>query len=104
MAKYVMVVPSSAMPGRDDDYNRWYDDQHIHDICALPGVLSGRRFTAVDLSPNPCPGQYLAIYEIETDDIMAVLAEMGRRGASGEMALSDALDRDSAQIWFYKAN
>ena len=103
MAKYVMVVASSAHPGRDDDYNEWYDTDHIHEILALPGVTSGRRFNAVPHSPNPVPGQYLALYEIETDDITTVLAEMGRRAAAGEMSMSDALDRDSARMWFYEA-
>jgi hypothetical protein len=103
MAKYVMVVPSAAKPGRDDDYNAWYDSRHIHDICALPGVVSGRRFNADPASLSPVPAPYLAIYEIETDDINALLAEMGRRGAEGEMPLSDALDVESAKIWFYKA-
>jgi hypothetical protein len=102
MPRYVMVVPSSAQPGRDDDYNAWYDGEHIHDICSLPGVLSGRRFVASDASPNPVPGRYLAIYEIETDDIGSVVAEMGRRAMAGEMSVTDALDRDSARIWFYE--
>jgi hypothetical protein len=104
MARYVMVVPSSAKPGRDDDYNAWYDSRHIHDICAIPGVISGRRFTADGASPNPAPAKYMALYEIETDDINQVLAGMGERAAAGEMPMTDALDLDTAQIWFYKAN
>ena len=103
MAKYVMVVPSAAKDGRDDDYNTWYDSEHIHDICALPGVISGRRFDAVQaVSPNPVPADYLAIYEIETDDIGAVIGELGRRATSGEMKTSDALDFDKAQVWIYQ--
>jgi hypothetical protein len=102
MAKFMMVVASSAQPGRDDDYNEWYDTDHIHEICALPGVISGKRYTAAP-SPNEVPGQYLALYEIETDDLTSVMAEMGRRAATGEMSMSDALDRDSAKMWFYEA-
>jgi hypothetical protein len=103
MAKYVMVVPSTAHEGRDDDYNHWYDAEHIHDICSLPGVISGRRFSAQPaVSPNALPGKYLAIYEIETDDIGSLMAEMGRRAMAGEMSVSDALDRESAQIWIYQ--
>jgi hypothetical protein len=102
MGKFVMVVASSALPGRDDEYNTWYDGEHLRDICALPGVISGRRFNAVP-SPSPLPGQYLALYEIETDDVGTLLAEMGRRAAAGGMAVSDALDRDSAKMWFYEA-
>ena len=102
MPKYVMVVPSTAKSGRDDEYNDWYDSTHIHDICSLPGVKSGRRFTAFEGSPNPTPGPYLAIYEIETDDLQGLMAEMFRRSQAGEMSVSDALDFESAQIWFYQ--
>ena len=102
MAKYVMVVQSRAKAGRDDEYNHWYDSTHFGDICALPGVKSGRRFDAVS-APIGTPGlPYLAIYEIETDDPNKVLAEMGRRRAAGGMETSDALDADSAVLWIYK--
>lgn len=100
MAKYVMVVQSQAKPGRDDDYNKWYDNEHIHDICAVPGVKSGRRFEAA-VAPMGPPGlKYLAIYEVETDDPMNVLAEMGKR----KMSMTDALDAPASVMWFYKAN
>ena len=29
MGKYVMVVQSQAKPGRDDEYNQWYDSVHF---------------------------------------------------------------------------
>jgi len=102
MAKYVMVVPSSAKEGRDDDYNTWYDNDHIHDICSLPGVKSGRRFTFDAASLAPPPARYLAIYEIETDDINSVVAAMGKLAQSGEMSTTDALDFASAKVWFAK--
>jgi hypothetical protein len=98
-----MVVPSSAKAGRDDDYNEWYDNRHIHDICALPGVISGRRFDAVpEASLSPVPGRYLAIYEIETDDVGAVIAELGRRAAAGGIPQTDALDAASGKVWIYR--
>lgn len=102
MAKYVMVVQSNAKPGQDDEYNHWYDTQHFHDICAIPGVTGGRRLEMA-LTAMGEPGQpYLALYEIEADDPAAVLAEMGQRGADGRMPLSDSLDAASAIMWFYK--
>jgi hypothetical protein len=104
VGKYTMVVTSGAKDGRDKDYNEWYDNQHIHDICAIPGVTSGRRLDAIPVTPNEQPAPYLAIYEIETDDMATFLAEMGRRGEAGEMPLTDALDIDSAKIWMYKAH
>lgn len=102
MGKYLMLVTSNAHDGRDDDYNEWYDGTHLADVCALPGVTSGRRYAAIPQSPNAPPTRYLAAYEIETEDPTAVLAEMMRRGQAGEMALSDSLDMNSVQLWLYE--
>ena len=103
MASYILVVPSSAHPEQDDDYNRWYDEIHLGDLLAIPGINAGRRFAADPASPNPPQANYLAIYEIETDDPAAVLRELGRRAQSGEMEISPALDSSSAKMWLYKA-
>ncbi len=102
MAKYVMVVQSKAAEGRNDDYNAWYDDIHLGEICALPGVLSGRRFE-FDSALVGAPGQpHLSIYEIETDDIDAFAAEMGKRSMDGTIRQTDTLDFSSTALWFYK--
>jgi len=102
MAKYMMVVQSKAVEGRDDDYNAWYDTIHLEDICALPGIKSGRRFD-FESSLMGAPGQpYLALYEIETDDIDALAAELGKRSMDGTIRQSDALDAPASVLWFYK--
>ena len=103
MAKYILVVPSSAHAGKDDDYNRWYDETHLGDLLAIPGVVSGKRYDADPASPNPPEAGYLAVYEIETDDPGKVLGELGRRAQAGEMVISPALDSASAKMWLYKA-
>jgi hypothetical protein len=97
-----MVVTSGAKDGRDAEYNDWYDTTHIHDICSIPGVMSGRRYDAIPQSPNPQPAPYLAIYELEADDPATVMAEMMRRAQAGEFVMSDALNIEQAQIWLYK--
>lgn len=104
MGKFVMVVQSQALPGRDDDYNDWYDNQHFHDICAIPGVTSGRRLEATPIAMGDPGLKYLALYEIEADDAGAFMAEMGRRGAEGLMPVSDALDGPAARLWIYQVS
>lgn len=102
MANYVMVVQSRAVEGRDADYNEWYDTVHLEDILALPGVKSGRRF---DYAAGIAGGEgqpYLAIYEVETDDVNTVIAEMGKRAMDGTMRHSDSLDAPASVLWFYK--
>jgi len=101
MSSYVLVAASSAVEGRDDDYNEWYDTIHIQDLLAIPGINSARRFEATPFGMSTPPGKYLAIYEIETDDIAGVMGELGRRAAAGEMRQSDALDAAAAQLWVY---
>ena len=102
MGKFVLVVPSSAKPGRDDDYNEWYDGRHIHDLLAVPGVKSGRRFVPSAASPMPAPANYLAIYEIEADDAGAVMQALNARAQAGDMPVSDALDFESAKMWVFE--
>ncbi len=103
MSSYILVVPSSAKPGEDGAYNAWYDEVHLRDVCAIPGVTGGRRYTPDSASPNPAEADYLAIYEIETDDPGAVIAELGRRAQSGEMTISPALDVATARMTLFKA-
>jgi hypothetical protein len=102
LGKFLMVVTSGAKEGRDDEYNAWYDGTHIHDICAIPGVKSGRRYDAIPTTPHPQPAPYLAIYEIEADDPAQVLGEMMRRSEAGEMTMTDSLNLEQAQIWMYQ--
>ena len=102
MPKYVMVVQSRAKEGRDDEYNEWYDNQHLADILALPGVKSGRRFD-FEMAMMGDPGlPYLALFEIETDDINMLLGAMGKAAEDGSMAQSDALDGPASVLWFYR--
>ena len=103
MAKYMMVVQSEAKDGRDDEYNHWYDGQHLADVLAIPGVTGGRRFDAMPGSVGARGMRYLAIYEIDSEDPHAVLAELEKRAADGTMAVSDALDPESVRLWLYKA-
>ncbi len=102
MGSYVMAVWSSAKPGRDDEYNEWYDKVHIADICAIPGVTGAKRYEAIPASPAKPDGDYLAMYELELDDPTAVLAEIGKRGQSGQMKISDAIDSGTAKMMLLK--
>ncbi len=102
MPKYVFIAASAAKDGRDDEYNKWYDEEHFDDICALPGVKSGRRFNASPSSPMETPAPYLAIYEIETDDPDQVFTELHSRMQAGKMSATDSLDPTSARLWLYE--
>jgi len=91
MHKYRMVVFTAAKEGREKECNDWYDSVHLRDLVACPGVRCAQRF---DLR-QPLAGEkqfpYLAVYEIETDDLQGTLAEINNRAASGRIVFSDAV-------------
>lgn len=102
MGSYILVVPSSAKPGEQVAYNRWYDETHLRDVCAIPGIVAGVRYESDPATPSPAEADYLAIYQIETDDPGAVLAELVRRAGAGEMEISTALDPATARMMLFK--
>lgn len=101
MDKYCLVVFSRPAEGREEEYNRWYDEQHLDDVLAIPGFTSARRLRIAQ-PDNILPAPYLALYEIETDKPEEVPAELARRSESGEMVLSDALDLATVSFTLFK--
>jgi hypothetical protein len=104
MTNYIMIVQSRPKDGRDNDYNEWYDGIHLSDICAIPGVKSGRRFTASGVHLGKPGLPYLGVFEIETDDPSQIMKEMAIRATNGTMQVSDALDAAATVLWFYRAH
>lgn len=49
----------------EDEFNRWYREEHFPERIACPGFLNGRRFTAVEGAPK-----YLALYDLENPAVL----------------------------------
>ena len=77
----------------EDEYNEWYDTVHLRDVLAVEGVRSAARFRLADdqMFDDDAPGEYLAIYEIEADDLAAVGRAMQDAHRRGDMPVSRAL-------------
>jgi hypothetical protein len=59
--KHLLLVMLDVDPSvNDDEFNRWYFEEHVAERLSCPGVLSARRFQVVEGEPR-----YLAIYELE---------------------------------------
>lgn len=96
MARGAYVVRARPVnPERDGDLNEWYDGTHIPELLAVPGFRSARRYRLVGDDGAP---EYLAVYEIEADDLAAPLRELRRRSAAGETTPTDALQLDPPPI------
>ncbi len=98
MARYKLVAFCNAVEGREDDFNAWYDNQHIGDVLAIPGFVSAERFTCMGTAPT----KFMAIYEIETDDFAGLIEEFQKRPGTDLMPLSDAMDTAGVQIAFWQ--
>ena len=84
----LMVVFTNAAPGRDDEFNRWYDEVHVGEVLAVPPVKSCTRFKVSDVGDEPPAHRYLALYEFEGDPKAAQDALMS---ASASFNMTDAL-------------
>ena len=102
MPKGVMVVQSRPVSAeREDEYNKWYDEAHMPDIRQIPGFVSARRYRVRDagsVTADPATPTYLAIYEIEADDLNVPLNELSARSAEGRVRRSDALQTDPRPV------
>ena len=95
MARYLLIGLHNAVAGCEDEFNRWYNEQHLYDCLATPGFLRAQRFELADtqiIEGSQSPWRYMVIYELETDDPKATLEALVERGRSGKLVPSDALD------------
>ncbi len=101
MAEHLLLVFTAAQPGQEEEYHRWYDQQHLDEILALPGFVSASRYDNVagPDSSTEQPTQNLAIYEIEGDPVAAVAA---LRAARPTLDISPALT-GAPGVWLFSA-
>jgi len=57
----LLLVMGEPHPEAEAEFNRWYDEEHLKERIACPGILGARRFRAVEGTPR-----YLALYELES--------------------------------------
>ena len=70
-----MIETNCIDDSRAKEFNEWYDRTHLPDILSTPGVVRATRYE--DPSAAGGRGRYLALYEIETDDILQTMAALG---------------------------
>lgn len=77
--KHIFFALTNAAEGRDDDFNEWYDTFHLKEVVGnCPGFVAGQRYKlsaqqrAGEGTGRPSPWGYIAIYEIEGDDLPAI--------------------------------
>jgi len=72
MERYILEVRTNCSdPEREAEYNDWYNKTHLPDVLETPGVIRATRYENTD--PAEGEAKFVAIYEIETDNIDAFM-------------------------------
>ena len=102
MKKYVFVALTNAKDGCDDEFNALYSTMHVADALKIKGFVAAQRFrlTADQRRGPPYPWQYMAVYDMETDDLPTVMAELTARVGTQSMPLSDAISPELLSFVF----
>lgn len=98
--KFLLLLQSNAAPGREAEFHDWYDNRHVPDLLAVPGIVSAQRYAVSALQPlQPHGHRYLALYEIETDDLARTMTAIGERSGTDLMPISDAMSEDRVALF-----
>jgi hypothetical protein len=103
---YYFLVFSNPVAGHEDEYNKWYNEQHAPDVVAVPGFVTAQRFVKNDLPLYRMVDlqvpKYLIIYKIVTDSVDAVFAEVTRRLRTRETVISPTFDSRTSVSYVYR--
>ena len=103
MPRYQYIVLTKSISGQLEDFDEWYDGQHIPDAVRFPGIKSAKRYKLLHSLNSAAEGMQrterdfdsIAIYEMETDDPDQLARDLVALAGSPAMPLSDAYDRSA---------
>lgn len=105
----MMVVQTNPKPGREDEFNAWYDNVHLKEVLQVPGFVAARRFELDPQDrylegepfPYPYPYQYkyLCLYEVEGMTVREAWDQIN--SARETMDLGDGLIEDVRACFMY---
>jgi hypothetical protein len=103
MGKYNLIALTNPIEGREDEFNDWYTHEHLADVLKLPGVTAAQRYMLGDVQhrKGPLEWKYMAVYEIEIDDISETLDALAAASGTEAMPLSPALSSER-MVWIYR--
>src|SRR3954463_14424460 len=64
-AAWHYVVRTDAAPGWEDELQRWYDQEHLAALAAVPGNVHAQRLLCLDQSPK-----FYACYDLVGADVL----------------------------------
>jgi hypothetical protein len=88
LANCLMIVTAEVDEAVEADWNRWYDEVHLPDALACPGVLRGRRYVSSGAVSESDRGQrrgvatrlYTTVYELDSPAAVETKEFIAMRG------------------------
>lgn len=97
--QHALLVFSSPVLGREDEYDEWYTGTHLQGVVDTPGFVAAQRFVFVTSKDGtPPPLSHLVIYEVE-GDLMAAKNALAA-GSGSRLPAPDAMAVDSTSWWY----
>jgi hypothetical protein len=108
MAKALMVVGANPTdPAHEAEFNTWYTEVHLDDVLKVAGFTAARRYALSDARPmvgtEASPFRYLAIYDVESDDLERSGRDLQAALDSGAIPISETFDLSNFSVDFYAA-
>ena len=75
MSHGLLLTLTEPPPSMEEEFNAWYDEEHLPERLSIPGFLSARRWVA-DCGPGE--GKYLATYELSSPAVLQSAAYLER--------------------------
>lgn len=90
----VLIVEVEIDPADDEEFNRWYDEEHVPEKLRAPGFRSARRFRAHDDDTR-----YLVIYELDSPEAATSPAYMNQELSSWARSVMSRWKRWRRSVW-----
>jgi Domain of unknown function (DUF4286) len=64
MPTVLFVVKATISAAQEAAFNRWYNEEHVPEVLQFPGLVSARRYRAIEGEDKY---QYMAVYEVQDE-------------------------------------
>ncbi len=83
MQRWLIAVQTNCTdPSREKEFNDWYNNIHVPDVLEIPGIVRMTRYE--NAIPSEEQAKYLALLEVEADDIWKVTAALQENSSKAE--------------------
>lgn len=104
--QHLFFTLTNSVVGEQEEFNRWYNTEHVPDVLKLPEFLAARRYRLNPAQREPGPGmweqqtppwEYLCVYEVRGEP-----AEIHQKVASTmHLRTRTHALRDDHQAWVW---